>query len=449
MKKILTILMSALVLLAFAQEPGTVPDGSKDLESGRATGLTELYTVIGNYTLSADGAGAFPLSQYPVNVQKPNAGATVHKALLLGVPTWNFIPQIPNGCVTLAGVGITWDGTALNTAGTLNSYADVTSIVAPIIDAAAPGISAITVTECQTANIDGVALLVIFADPMASEKTIIIMFGGLSSTGDSFSITLSQPIDPDAPGALLNMGLGIEFGFQTPGNGQFSTIDVNGSRLTSAAGGADDAFDSPTNGNLITVGGIGDSNDNPVDPFANHVDHYSDDELYSLLPFITNTTVNILVETLNPSNDDNIFLAYFELSGAAILGEGILISQDQNTNCINTMHTVVAQVQDNAGAPVVGTMVDFEVISGPNAGAMASVATNASGNATFTYFGSGGPGFDQIQACFVDSQTNTKCSNVLTKEWVVCEEIPVSNWALYLGILLMITFIVIRFRRMI
>lgn len=446
MKKILTILMSAFVLFAFAQDPGTAPDGSKDYGFGRANGLTELYSVIGNYTLSADGAGAYPLSQYPVNVDKPNASATVHKALLLGTPTWNFIAQIPDGCVTLAGVGINWDGTAANTAGSLNSYADVTAIVAPIIDAAAPGITPITVTECNTSGIDGVALLVIFADPMASEKTIIIMFGGLSSTGDDFAITLSQPIDPDEPGVLLDMGLGIEFGFQ--GSVQYTQVDVNGSRLTTAAGGADDAFDSPTNGNLITVGGIGDSNANPVNPFAPPATHTSDDELYSLLPFITNTTLNILVETLNPSNDDNVFLAYFEISGAAILGEGILISQDENTNCINTMHTVVAQVQDDAGAPVVGTMVDFEVISGPNAGAMASVVTNASGNATFNYFGSGGPGFDQIQACFVDSQSNTKCSNVLTKEWIVCEEIPVSNWALYLGILLMITFVVIRFRRM-
>ena len=445
MKKILTILMSAVVFIAFAQEPGTAPEDFKGEVSPRANGLGTIYDVIGKFTLSADGAGSIS-SSFPISVEKPNASATVHKAILMGASRGFSGYQIPNGCITLAGQPVNWTSTVAGSFSTWNSYGDVTSIVSTAVDPAAPGVINLTVGECNSSQIDGVALLVIFDDPLTFEKSIFILFGAASTTGDNFSISLAEPVDPADPASIFDMGLGISFGFQSPtATDQISIIDVNGQRLTTSAGGQDDG--EAANGALITVGGVGDSNNNPP-PFAAPTNFDFDDELYNILPFITNTTLNILVSTVNPSNDDNIFLAYFELTGSAILGEGILISQDENTNCINTMHTVVAQVQDDAGAPIVGSMVDFEVISGPNAGAVASVATNASGNATFTYFGSGGAGFDQIQACFVDSQSNTKCSNVLTKEWVVCEEIPVSNWALYLGVLLMITFVLIRFRRM-
>lgn len=448
MKKFVFILMSFLLVSGFSfsqVEQGTVE--SLDGDGGRsitANGLTPLYSVTGKYYLSADAAGGNPASTFTVDVNKP-AGATVHKAYLFGVPVWTYQP-INDGCITLAGSPVNWDGSALNTAGSLNYYDDVTSIVAPILNAAAAGITALTVTECLTGNIDGVALFVIFSDALAAQETIVIMFGGLSSAGDSFSIALSEPIDPDAPGALLDMGLGIEFGFQ--GSLQYSTIDVNGTRLTTAAGGADDAVDSPTNGNLITLGGLGDSNANPVDPYALPANHYSDDELYSLLPFITDATVNINVVTSNPSDDDNVFVAYFEISGAAIIGEGILLSQEEDVNPVGTDHTVMALVQDDLGDPVVGTVVDFTVISGPNAGANFSGPTDANGHAFFTYNGSGGPGLDEIEACFTNSSGLYVCSNILVKQWVgEVPPIPVSNWALMIGILLIIVVAVIRFRR--
>lgn len=425
-------------------EPGTAPEGYAG-GGNRVNGLTQLYSVSGNYYLSADAAGGNPLSSFSIDVNKPSAAATVQQAYLFGTPAWNFITQVPDNCVTLAGINIVWDGTASNASGALNSYDDVTSIVAPILNPAGAGITSLTVTECQTANIDGVALLVIFSDPSVSSRTIIIMFGGLSTAGDNFAITLAQPIDPNEAGALLNMGLGIEFGFQ--GSGQYSIVDVNGARLTTAAGGADDAVDSPTNGNLITLGGIGDSNANPANPFALPSTHTSDDELYSLLPLITNATINILVSTLNPSNDDNVFLSYFEISGAAIIGEGILLSQDMDTNCIQTQHTVTAQVQDDLGDPIVGTMVDFTVISGPNAGANFSVLTDANGQAFFTYAGIGGPGVDQIEACFTNAAGAPVCSNILLKVWISCENIPVSDWAIALGIFLILAAAVLRIRK--
>jgi hypothetical protein len=112
------------------------------------------------------------------------------------------------------------------------------------------------------------------------------------------------------------------------------------------------------------------------------------------LPLITNTTVNILVNTVNPSNNDNVFLSYFEISGTAIIGEGIILSQNEDVNVVGKDHTVKALVQNNLGVPVVGTLVNFTVISGPNAGETYSEVTDANGNAFFTYTGTGGVGID-------------------------------------------------------
>jgi hypothetical protein len=449
MKNVLFFLLAMFMgsFMAISQvEQGTVESiGGGGNRNITVNGLTPLYTAVGKYVLSADAAGGAPLSAYNVNVNKPSAGATVHKAILMGVPVWSFFP-ISDGCITLAGNGITWDGSATNTAGSQNYYADVTSIVAPILNAAGAGITPIAVTECSTYSIDGVALLVVFSDALATPKTIVIMFGGLSSTGDSFAITLSQPIDPVAPGALLDMGLGIEFGYQ--GSSQYSIIDVNGARLTTAAGGADDAVDTPTNGNLITVGGLGDSDANPVDPYALPVNHYSDDELYSLLPFITNATTNITVYTSNPSNDDNVFLAYFVLSGSAQIGESILLTQETDVNPVGTDHTVQAHLQDDTGAPLEGVMVTFTVTAGPNAGATYSEATDVDGHAFFTYTDNGGPGVDFIEACFINSQQQEQCSNILEKTWEGdAPPVPVSNWALVIGIMLILGFAILRFRK--
>ncbi|MFP4471999.1 MAG: Ig-like domain-containing protein, partial [Bacteroidales bacterium] len=72
----------------------------------------------------------------------------------------------------------------------------------------------------------------------------------------------------------------------------------------------------------------------------------------------------------------------------------------------------------NEGNPVEGKMVDFEVTSGPNAGTTYSEATDANGEVFFTY-SSAVSGADQVQACFLNSQGDTQCSNTLTVNWMV------------------------------
>ena len=78
------------------------------------------------------------------------------------------------------------------------------------------------------------------------------------------------PILLIASGALADMGLGISFSSQP---GQNSNVEVNGTRVTSSAGGQDDGGNE--NGALITVGGLDDSNDNPSNPLArlHHLPH--------------------------------------------------------------------------------------------------------------------------------------------------------------------------------
>jgi hypothetical protein len=221
------------------------------------------------------------------------------------------------------------------------------------------------------------------------------------------------------------MALGISFGCQ-PG-GQRSIVNISDRRLSSSAGGQDESGVC-SNGQLITVGGLDDSNANP-DPDTFPTSFRTDDELYSLIlgnavnsqPFITASDTSISVFTQNPSNDDNIFFAYFHLSGAAIVGEGIVLSPTGVSNPVGTQHTVTARVSNDNGVPVQGALVTFNVISGPNTGDNGTDTTDVNGEATFTYTGDGGAGTDQIQASFVDSQENTKTSNTVTKEWTPTE----------------------------
>ncbi|NNE38111.1 MAG: PEP-CTERM sorting domain-containing protein, partial [Gammaproteobacteria bacterium] len=63
------------------------------------------------------------------------------------------------------------------------------------------------------------------------------------------------------------------------------------------------------NGALLTMGG---DNDN----FSTLLPSYADDhEKYNLVPYITTGDTSITINTNNPTNDDDIFLATFWTSG--------------------------------------------------------------------------------------------------------------------------------------
>jgi hypothetical protein len=72
-------------------------------------------------------------------------------------------------------------------------------------------------------------------------------------------------------------------------------------------------------------------------------------------------------------------------------------------------HTVTATVTLDDAA-VSGATVDFEVVSGPNAGRSGTGVTDGSGRAAFSYTGAGGAGTDAIRATATsDNATTTTC----------------------------------------
>ena len=194
-----------------------------------------------------------------------------------------------------------------------NVFADVTSIVAPLVDPASAGIVPVSVFEVGTDSINGTVLVVIFNDPnQGPDNSVILLFDDQATGGETFSVQLGAQIAADT--AKLDFGLGIGHSFQGPnGTPMVNLVDVNGSRLTSSAGGEDDGI--AENGGLITLGGIGDDNFNPPDPLAPSSGLRTDDELYDLRPpFVSPGGQEIKVFSFNPTDDDNIFFSYFVTS---------------------------------------------------------------------------------------------------------------------------------------
>jgi hypothetical protein len=321
-------LFCALVALLWASESAVADGAGTGRQAFRpiAKGINNvLFAASGRLFISADGGGS-TASSYTVQVQKPNGSATVRQAFLMAASVGFKNYVIPNGItgIRLNSTGITWTKILPSAISSANQEADVTSIVKPIVDGAAAGRISFTLTEGRSDLIDGVALAVVFDDPsQTQDSTVSLLFGAQSTVGDTFSVNLASPIQTNAPGARFTMGLGISFGAQSScaPNEQYSHIDVNGIRLTSAAGGEDDG--SCVDGALVTVGGLDDSLNNPADRFAGPDGNpRADDELYSLLPFINSSTTKVNVTTFNPSNDDNIFFAYFQITGKAVISTG-------------------------------------------------------------------------------------------------------------------------------
>jgi hypothetical protein len=400
--------------------------------SGAAADLTPALTETGRIFFSIDGLGTTDPAGGVIEVQKP-AGATTRKAFL-SCAAVQGVGAIPNGTVTLAGTPITWNQNITSPSGFGNTFADVTTVVKPTIDAAAPGRIPFTVVEANPFAVDGCALGVVLDDPgQTRDSAVIVLFGGQNTLGDSFAITLAQPLDLSSPSSRADMGLAISFSAQDQSgvggshlcgvqSAMDSQVDVNGQRLTSCAGNIDDGVGTISDGMLLTVGGLDDSNDNPADPLQRAGDsgtpRVKDDELYNLKPFVKTGDTLIMVNTVNPSNDDNIFLAYFVTSVPAIVGEGIVLAPPSATNPVGTSHTVTATVVDNVGQPIAGRLVSFMILSGPDAGENGSANTGADGKASFTYVGSSA-GTDTIQASMVDSTGVTRLSNIASKQWQV------------------------------
>lgn len=196
---------------------------------------------------------------------------------------------------------------------------DVTGLIKPAIDGGLTGVYSFAITETNAGQ-DGSALVVVYQDPAnAAIQSVGILDGSSASAGDSTAINFASPLNPLIAGFKAEMRLGIGFSYDGNtciGTGQTSSVTVNGTTITNKAGCNDDSVDSvASNGNLFTVGGNN-------DPFSGLLPSTQDDhERYDLTSYIANGDTSIQVRTQNPSNDDNIFLAAFLVTGNAGFNE--------------------------------------------------------------------------------------------------------------------------------
>jgi PKD repeat protein len=408
------------VRLVVTDDDGGVGVGSMfDTIGVYAANITEgsikpVVTETGKITASISGAGINVLDGV-LQVEKP-AGATVRSAYF-GATTTGFRRHLLGyDDVKLENVAVSWDIVTPSGIQGYNFWGEVTDIVKAKLDAAPAGRSDFSLHEADTDNIEGAVLVVIFDDPsQPKDNTVALLFGAQQTTGDTFALRFAQPIDRSDPSFRLMMSLGISFGHQSPSAQQYSLIEVNGRRMTSSAGGEDDG--QTQNGALLTVGGLGDSHDNPSDPYASPTHPRSDDELYDLSPFVSEGDTELTVVTSNPSNDDNIFFAAFFLqNAAAVVGEGVVLTPVSSSNEVGAQHTLTATAQDAQGRLLQGREVTFEILAGPHAGLTGAASTDAEGLAKFTYAGAR-KGTDTIIARFVDSRGQAQTSNTVTAEW--------------------------------
>ncbi len=269
----------------------------------------------GNWSLDAVGGNNSPVGTVSADIP---INSIIEKAFLYSstlpfnssafAPTINFDGTVYQSSDFL-GLGVN------TTAAGLQAWrVDVTSQVASKVGGGGGLFNFLVQSENPNSATDGEALAIVYSNPNEQTRTIAFLDGFSQSSGDSFAVNLAKPIDKTKAGFEALFSLGIGFGFQ--GSEQDSQVSLDGQRITSAAGGQDDG--ASTNGGLITIGGLGDSPDNPADPFAGaNGDPRFDDELYSLIPFLTNGATSFSVNTLNPSNDDNIFFAGINITAVA------------------------------------------------------------------------------------------------------------------------------------
>lgn len=269
--------------------------------------LLPFVSYVGSYGLSTDGGGSLS-NEYVVNAFVP-FGATVTAAYLYQT-TYNGEAGISD--ISLNGNALTFGAASINTSATYlaSARADVTSIVASIINGGAGGTYGFTVGEANSSSTDGTALAVIYSLNTLPESTVALLDGFASLGGDTTTINFAEPLNPDAPGFVADLRIGSSFSCCS----QASSITVNGTTITENAGSNDDG-DVVGNGALITVGG-------DDDPFSPLLPSYEDDhERYNLAPYLAVGDTSIKIDTVNPSNNDNIFFAAIRVSGRAGVNE--------------------------------------------------------------------------------------------------------------------------------
>lgn len=304
------------------------------------------YVFNGHGDYSADGMGSTSGSG-TLRADVP-AGSTVERAFLYET----FSAGAPNEfarTVTFEGQPVVTQQVpdSVESGYLTSSRADVTDVVKAKVGSAG-GITNFSAAYQSTPG-EGVALVVVYANPLLPESTVAVLDGGAAPTGDSTTFTFASPLQTSQSGFQAKLSLGIGYSYQfggqdACGSGQVSLVDVSATRMTSCAGSYDDG--QGANGALITVGGVGDSLDNPVNPYGSGG---TDDELYNLAPFLHDGDTSLRIDTSNPSQDDDIFLSVISISAQANVTDEIC------DNGIDDNHNGLVDMADPGCAPPVPT----------------------------------------------------------------------------------------------
>lgn len=137
-----------------------------------------------------------------------------------------------------------------------------------------------------------------------------------------------------------------------------------------------------------------------------------DQDLVNINSNLSKIWVQELQHPFNPSN-----------LPCGITVVGITLEPPSATNAVGQSHTVTATLKDLLGVPQSGILVTVRVLAGPNVGASGSCTANsncttdANGQVSFTYAGTGGVGTDSLIACFTDRPGSIVCSQKVTKTW--------------------------------
>jgi hypothetical protein len=277
--------------------------------------LIPLNIWSGNVGLSIDAIGSNldPVGNIQANII---SGATIEAAYLYTAGTpYPFYSNSPVTTSDYNNAGITLAGTTITNYDTIvgatsdrpevgqwyTARADVTDLITTLTTGSGSTFNWEVTEPTLNNRIDGSVLAIVYSHSSLAESSVVLLDGGQDTGGEETNISFVDPIgDPTTSGFFADMSLGISF---STGDSQQSDIDVNGVRLSSSAGGYDDGI--LADGGLLTVGGIGDTNSNPSDPYS--TDSSLDDELYNLIPLMTIGDTGMSISTFNDSNDDNIF----------------------------------------------------------------------------------------------------------------------------------------------
>jgi hypothetical protein len=272
----------------------------------------------GDWSISGVGSNSTPVGNLEAIVP---VGSTIQAAFLYS--SQYSTPTTPD--VTVGGTE--YSGAAWTYLGQNNGYeeawrTDVTAQMQSAIGGGSASPFLFSVTEnADNGGTDGEVLAIVFSNPADPTRTIAFLDGVDPSSGATTTVNYSSPLSGvGSPGFSEEMSIGDGYSYQTPFDlTQASTITVDGRTLTQSAGGYDDG--QGENGALITVGGIGDSTDNP-DPTLGpsnsstaSLGDRTDDELYDLgqgndvnsAPFVSNGDTSTTINTFNSSRDDLIF----------------------------------------------------------------------------------------------------------------------------------------------